>query len=94
MAEKKKAATGKRGRGNARNQNTLSPEFRQYAQLATERLREICDDEETPVKLRADLEKWFVEMWFGKSPQTLESKVENVGTQVIRFEGELEEWSR
>jgi hypothetical protein len=48
------------------------------------------------VKVRADIEKWFAEMWYGKSPQALdlEGKVESLGTQTIKFEGVLDEWSR
>ncbi len=83
---------GKKGRGHA----PLSPEFRSYAEQAPERLRAIADDPETPVKVRSDIEKWFAEMWFGKSPQALglEGKVESTGVKTIKFEGVLEEWSQ
>ena len=81
--------------GNPRGRAPLPPDFKNYAAQAPARLREICDDPATPVKVKADIEKWFAEMWYGKSPQALdlEGKVENTGTQTIKFEGVLEEWS-
>jgi len=80
---------------NPRGRAPLPPEFKDYAKEAPARLRAICDDPATPVKVKADIERWFAEMWFGKSPQALDidGKVENTGTQVVRFEGVLEEWS-
>ena len=82
--------------GNPRGRAPLPPDFKDYAAQAPARLREICDDPATPVKVKADIEKWFAEMWYGKSPQALdlEGKVENLGTQTIKFEGVLDEWSR
>lgn len=82
--------------GNPRGRAPLPPEFKSYAAEAPARLREICDDPATPVKVKADIEKWFAEMWYGKSPQALdlEGKVESLGTQTIKFEGVLDEWSQ
>lgn len=81
--------------GNPRGRAPLPPNFKDYAAQAPERLRAICDDPATPVKVKADIEKWFAEMWYGKSPQAmaLEGKMENVGVQTIKFEGALQEWS-
>lgn len=81
---------------NPRGRAPLPPEFKNYAKEAPARLREICDDPATPVKVRADIERWFAEMWYGKSPQALdlEGKLENTGTTVIEFKGALEEWSK
>lgn len=81
--------------GNPRGRAPLPSNFKDYAAQAPERLRAICDDPATPVKVRADIEKWFAEMWYGKSPQAmaLEGKMENVGVQTIKFEGALQEWS-
>lgn len=81
--------------GNPRGRAPLPPEFKEYAREAPARLRAICDDPATPVKVRTDIEKWFAEMWYGKAPQAmdLEAKMENVGVQVVKFEGALEEWS-
>lgn len=80
---------------NPRGRAPLPPNFRDYAKQAPERLRAICDDPATPVKVKADIEKWFAEMWYGKAPQAmaLEGKMENVGVQTIKFEGALQEWS-
>ena len=105
MAKEKKvdpAGRDKAGRfvkgqsGNPRGRAPLPPDFKNYAAEAPARLREICDDPATPVKVRADIEKWFAEMWYGKSPQALdlEGKVENTGTQTIKFEGVLAEWAK
>ena len=81
---------------NPRGRAPLPPEFKNYAAEAPARLREICDDPATPVKVKADIERWFAEMWYGKSPQALdlEGKVENLGTQTIKFEGVLDQWSQ
>ena len=81
--------------GNPRGRAPLPPDFKNYAAESPARLRAICDDPATPIEVRADIEKWFAEMWYGKSPQALdlEGKVESTGTQTIKFEGVLEEWS-
>lgn len=85
------SAAGKRGARKLR-----LPELELYAGEAPGRLRAIADDPDTPVKLRADIERFFFETVYGKSPQAidLEGKVENTGQTVIRFEGELEKWSK
>ena len=82
--------------GNPRGRAPLPPEFKEYAQEAPARLRAIADDPDTPVKVKADIERWFVEMWHGKAPQALDldGKVETGGTQVVKFEGVLDEWSQ
>ena len=82
--------------GNPRGRAPLPPDFKDYAKEAPARLRAICDDPATPVKVKADIERWFAEMWYGKSPQALdlEGKVETLGTQVVKFEGVLDEWSK
>lgn len=70
-------------------------ELELYAKEAPAKLRAIADDPDTPVRIRADIEKFFFEAVYGKAPQAidLEGKVENTGTQVVKFEGVLEEWS-
>lgn len=82
--------------GNPRGRAPLPPEFKDYAKEAPSRLRAICDDPDTPVKVKADIEKWFAEMWYGKSPQALDidGKVENTGLTVIEFKGEISEWAQ
>lgn len=82
--------------GNPRGRAPLPEGFKDYASQAPARLRAICDDPATPVKVKADIEKWFAEMYFGKSPQALdlEGKLENTGTTVIEFKGEIAEWAK
>lgn len=82
--------------GNPRGRAALPENFKDFAKQAPERLRAIADDPDTPVKVKADIERWFAEMWYGKAPQAvdLDGKVENTGTQTIKFEGVLDEWSQ
>lgn len=70
-------------------------ELEQYAKEAPAKLRAIADDPNTPIKIKTDIEKFFFEAVYGKAPQAidLEGKVESTGTQVVKFEGVLEEWS-
>ena len=106
MAEEKKqsapANRDKAGRfvkgqsGNPRGRSPLPPEFSAYAKQAPARLREIADDPLTPVKIKADIERWFAEMWYGKAPQAVDvdGKMEQTGTTVIEFKGEIAEWAK
>ena len=108
MAEKKpqkradngnRDAKGRFGKGNNANPGgrpKKPPELDLYAKEAPAKLRAIADDPATPVKIKADIEKFFYEAVYGKAPQALdiEGKVENTGTQTIQFEGVLDEWSR
>lgn len=66
-----------------------------FAKQAPERLRAIADDPDTPVKVKADIEKWFYEQVHGKAPQAidLEGRMENTGTMKVEFTGVLSEWS-
>lgn len=66
-----------------------------YASESAKRLRAIADDPETPIKVKADIEKWFAEMAFGKARQQLdvEADVQNTGVMTVSFEGDLNEWS-
>ena len=82
--------------GNPRGRAPLPPGFKEYAAQAPERLRAICDDPATPVKVKADIERWFAEMWYGKSPQALDidGSLESTGKTVIEFKGELAEWAK
>lgn len=82
--------------GNPKGRPPLPAKVKEYAQEAPERLRAIADDPETPVKVRADIEKWFAEMYYGKSAQqvTLDGEVGTSGTTIVKFEGELGEWAK
>jgi hypothetical protein len=82
--------------GNPKGRPALPPELKEYAKQAPDRLREIADREDTPVKVKADIEKWFAEMYYGKSSQqvTLDGEVNSTGTMKVEFEGELGEWAK
>ena len=81
---------GQSGNPNGRPKKPVELEL--YAKDAPQKLRAIADDPATPVKIRADIEKFFFEAVYGKAPQA--GKVENTGSQTIKFEGVLDEWSR
>ena len=103
MATKKKSPQNrdKTGRfvkgqsGNPGGRPKKPIDLEKYAIEAPAKLRAIADDPNTPVRIRADIEKFFYEAVFGKAPQALdiEGRVENTGSQTIKFEGALEEWS-
>lgn len=81
--------------GNPRGRAKLPDNFKDYAAQAPDRLRAIAEDPDTPVKIKADIERWFAEMWYGKAPQAvdLDGKVESTGTTVVEFKGEIAEWA-
>lgn len=89
---------GRFGKGNNANPGgrpKIPDEFKEYGRQAPARLRAIADDPETPAKVKAEIEKWFAEMTYGKptQQQIVEANVENNGNMTITFEGELAEWS-
>lgn len=57
--------------GNPSGRPKLPEEFKNFAKQAPERLRQIADDDKTPVKVKADIEKWFAEMYYGKAGQQM-----------------------
>ena len=67
--------------------------LRRYGEESAFRLRAIADDPDTPVKLKADIERLFFEAVYGKGGKLAEGEGGKEPT-VIRFEGELEEWSK
>ena len=82
--------------GNPKGRPSLPKEIKTYAEQSPKRLREIADDANTPVKLKAEIEKWFFEIYYGKAAQqvTLDGEVGTTGATVVKFEGELAEWAK
>lgn len=97
MAERDSKGRWKKGTsGNPRGRSPLPPDFAEYAKQSPARLRAICDAEDTPVKVKADIERWFAEMWYGKAPQALDvdGKLGTESAVTVRFEGALDKWSK
>lgn len=106
MAEKKKKAApenrdaagrfvkGQSGNPGGRPKKPVNLE--KYAMEAPERLRAIADDPKTPVKVKADIERFFYEAVYGKAKQAvdLDGTLENSGVTKIEFTGKLAEWSK
>ena len=93
---KEKSAVGKRKRTDIKADGLYT-----IGADAPERLRKIADDPDTPLKLRVEIEKWIAEMVFGRpklQPGTGGDR-EGGGSKgdssiTVKFEGELEQWSR
>ena len=67
--------SGRFGKGQSGNPNGRPKkpvELEKYAKEAPQRLREIADDPATPVKVRADIEKFFFEAIYGKASQAVD----------------------
>lgn len=82
--------------GNPGGRPGIPAELRQYAKTAPDKLIAIAEDETTPVKVRADIYKWFAEMSFGKPGQqvAVSGDINNNAVTIVRFEGELAEWAK
>ncbi len=67
--------TGRFVKGQSGNPGGRPPrpkELQNYAKQAPKRLRDIADAKDTPVKVKADIEKWFYEAVYGKATQAVE----------------------
>ena len=102
MAKKDPAIRDKAGRfmkgqsGNPTGRPKKPVDLEMYAKDAPAKLRAIADDPATPVKIKADIEKFFFEAVYGKAAQAvdLEGKLESSGTTVVEFKGEIAEWAK
>lgn len=68
----------------------------QYAKEAPDRLYAIATAPDTPKKLQKEIWQFFYEAQYGKAKQAVDvdGTIENTGTTVVRFEGELAEWAK
>ena len=66
-----------------------------YAKEAPERLYALANDPDTPKKLQKEIWQFFYEAQYGKAKQAVDvdGSIEQTGVSVIKFEGELAEWS-
>lgn len=82
--------------GNPQGRPGLPEEVRKYGKAAPDKLLAIAEDEQTPVRVRAEIYKWFAEMAFGKPGQQVDVKgdLNNSAVTTIRFEGELAQWAK
>lgn len=82
--------------GNPNGRPKLPEELKRYGMKSFERLKAIADDPNCPYRVKADIEKWFAEMTYGKALQQMdmEAKVENTAPVSVTFEGKLDEWSK
>lgn len=71
-------------------------ELELYAKEAPARLKAIADDPNTPVKVKADIERFFIEQVYGKAAQAVDvdGKMETGGKTVIEFKGDIAEWAK
>lgn len=92
MAKKEPAIRDKAGRfvkgqsGNPEGRRKKPVELEMYAKDAPKKLRAIADDPATPVKIKADIEKFFFEAVYGKAPQALDLNAD-VNMQPVIFAG-------
>ncbi len=72
--------------GNPGGRPQKSKQLHAFAQQAPQRLREIADAEDTPVKLKIEIEKWFYEVVFGKAAQALELEGGPIEVRALELE--------
>ena len=81
--------------GNPNGRPGIPSVLKEYARTSPERLKKIAQDENTPLKLKVDIEKWMFEIVYGKAPQQVDMNAEVKGNAVtVKFEGELKEWAK
>lgn len=72
--------------GNPAGRPKKPAELEKYAKDAPAKLRAIADDPDTPIKIKADIEKFFYEAVYGKAPQSMSLDGE-VGIAPVVFTG-------
>ena len=72
--------------GNPGGRPKKPPELEKYAKDAPAKLRAIADDPKTPVKIKADIEKFFYEAVYGKAAQAVDMNAE-VNMKPVIFTG-------
>lgn len=73
--------------GNPLGRPGIPSELREYAKTSPDRLIAIATHENTPLKLKVEIEKWMFEIVYGKAPQqiNMDGKME---MKPVVFEGE------
>ena len=99
MATENRTASGRFVKGQSGNPGGRPPKpkvIETYAKEAPEKLYAIANDPDTPKKLQKEIWQFFYETQYGKAKQAvdLEGSIENTGTTVVKFEGELAEWAK
>lgn len=83
-------AKGRFGKGNNANPGgrpKKPPELEMYAKDAPAKLRAIADDPDTPIKIKADIEKFFFEAVYGKAAQAIDMNAD-VAMKPVVFAGD------
>ena len=86
-----------KGQSGNPNGRPKKPEaIEKYAKEAPEKLYALANDPDTPKKLQKEIWQFFYEAQYGKAKQAVdvEGNIENTGTTVVKFEGELAEWAQ
>ena len=95
MAERDAKGRFTKGKsGNPGGRGKKDKTIEEYGKRAPEKLIAIAQDVKTPVKIRAEIWRWFAEMTFGKPKPLSESGQNAEGLTDIKFEGELDKWSK
>lgn len=99
MGTENRTASGRFKKGQSGNPGGRPPKpkvIEQYAKESPEKLYAIATDPETPVRLQTEIWKFFYEAQYGKAKQAVDvdGSIENTGTTVVKFEGELAEWAQ
>ena len=95
MAERNEKGQFVKGKsGNPKGRKAIPQELKGFGKLAPQELYKIATNPKAGLKLRADIWRWFAEMFYGKPKQQQEMEVKGNGVPVtVSFKGDLEKWS-